>query len=257
MKKIISHLTLMLLLMAATCSTAMAQRYHRPYSYRSHSSSYGRAMRGLHAVETAADYVMLGSMLNGIDDYTGLRLGFNSASLRASGFDDATTDNIPAVNLGIVFGWYLGRQSALSIEPGFFYSMKGGKLSEHIGQSGSHGSFSTTKFTTHSFELPVVLKAHLPIAPAVNIEPFAGAFMAFGFGGTTTLPDGEKYDTYDDRYLEDFDAGFRLGVGLSAGNAYFEAAYDLGLVNLCDRYEFDRHEALRSSTWSFNIGINF
>ena len=261
MKKILTRLTLMLLLAAGFCTTASAQRYGRSYSHRGHSygSSYGRALRGLRAVETAADYYFLGSLLNGIDDYTGIRVGLNAASLRASSFDDASTDIIPAFNLGIVFGWYLGN-SPLSIEPGFYYSMKGGKLNEMLDTRSfvsGHPFGETTKFTMHSFETPVVLKLHLPVAPAVSIDPFAGAFMSFGFAGTTTLDNGDKYSTFDDRYLEDFDAGLRFGVGISALNAYFEAAYDLGLVNLCDPYEFDHHEALRSSTWSFNIGINF
>ena len=214
-------------------------------------------MRGLHAVETAADYAILGSVLHNIDDYTGFRIGYNSASLHASGFDATQGDNIPAFNLGIVFGWYLGNTD-LALEPGLYYSMKGGNLNELYDSNFSkkHG-LSTTEFTMHSFEVPLVLKMHLPIASGVGIEPFAGAFMSFGFAGTTTLDNGDEYDTFDDRFLEDFDAGFRFGAGLSINNLYFEAAYDLGLVNLCDSYEFDRHEALRSRTWSFNIGINF
>lgn len=261
MKKLFSLFALAMLLIASPATQAIAQhRHHRPTSHHYHRSGYSRAMRGLDAIETAADYALLGTFLNGVDDYTGLRFGYNSASLHATGFDgllaNATTDNIPALNLGIVFGWYLGH-SSLSLEPGLFYSMKGGKLREHLELDGKKYVVEETKFTMHSFEVPCVLKANLPLAPGLQLQPFAGAFMSFGFAGTTTYDDGDKYDTFDDSIFDDFDAGFRFGAGLAARNLYFEAAYDLGLVNLCNPYTFDHGDRLRSRTWSFNFGFNF
>ena len=253
MKKIFSPMALAILFLASLAAPAVAQHY-RPHSHHYyHRSNYSRAMRGLDAIETAADYALLGTMLSKIDDYSGLRFGYNSASLKCS--DAASTDNIPAFNAGIVFGWYLGR-SPFSIEPGLFYAMKGGKVYESNGLDRLVGR-DMTKYTMHSFETPVVLKAHLPMAPHVSLQPFAGAFMSFGFAGTTTYSDGDKYDTFDDNVLDDFDAGFRFGSGLAIGNAYFEAAYDLGLVNLCNTYTFGYNPSLRSRTWSFNIGFNF
>lgn len=255
MKKTIIRLTLMLLLMAGFGASAVAQYRHSGHYHTSYRPSRThRILETLDAVEHVADYAMMGAMLSRIDDYTGIRIGYNSASLHASGFDDTPADDIPAFNLGIVFGWYLGH-SNFSLEPGVFYSMKGGHLNEYLTAGGR--DFSSTKYTMHSFEVPLVVKAHLPLGPGASLQPFAGAFMSFGFAGTTTANNGEKYDTFDDRILEDFDAGFRLGSGLSVGNLYFEAAYDLGLLNLCEPYSFDRREALRSRTWSFNIGLNF
>lgn len=261
MKKIFMRTALILMLLSICFGQeAMAQRHHysRPARSYHHHSTTGNVLRGLEAAETVYEYAMLGTFLNHIDDYTGLRLGYNSASLRASGFDDATTDPISGLNLGIVFGWYLGH-SPLSIEPGLYYSMKGGKLREHeLAVGGSHHyDIYDTKFTMHSFELPVVIKAHLPLAPATLLQPFAGAFMSFGFAGTTTYSDGEKYDTFDDGILEDFDAGLRFGAGLAVDHFYLEAAYDLGLINLCDSYVWGSHPQLRSNTWSFSIGFNF
>lgn len=264
MKKVFAR-TVLILMLLSICfgQEAMAQRHHysrpgRPaHSYRHHSTT-DNVLRGMEAAETVYEYAMLGTFLNSIDDYTGLRLGYNSASLRASGFDDATTDPISGINLGIVFGWYLGH-SPLSLEPGLYYSMKGGKLRERLSYSRNSQSYAIddTKLTMHSFEIPFVLKAHLPIAPASSLQPFAGAFMSFGFAGTTTYDDGDKYDTFDDGILEDFDAGLRFGAGLSVDHFYLEAAYDLGLVNLCDSYVWGNHPQLRSNTWSFSVGFNF
>lgn len=259
MKRLISSVSLVLalLLSSGLCSTASAQRAYRhvPSHHYSHHSRTDNILRGLDAVETAAQYAMIGSMLAKIDDYTGIRVGYNSATLRVSDFD-AVKDPIHGVNLGIVFGWYLGH-SCVAIEPGFYYSMKGGKLREYM-TTGHHSGYDAydTKLTMHSFEIPLNFKAHLHVAPGTWLQPFAGPFISFGFAGTATF-DGEKYDTFDDGVLEDFDAGLRFGSGLQLGRIYFEAAYDLGLLNLCDRYTFDHSEALRSRTWSFSIGYNF
>lgn len=252
MKKIITRLTLLLLLAAVICPEVSAQRYYHP----GYHSRTGRVMRGLGAVETAYDYAMMGRYLNGISDYTGVRIGYNSASLRASGFDyTVDAESVPGLDVGIVFGWYLGR-SPMSIEPGLFYAKKGGKLQELIPVGSLVNVSAQQSYSMHTFELPLVFKYHAPIAPNASLQPFAGAFMAFGFAGT--YKDGRsEYDIYDDRVLEDFDAGLRFGVGLSAGHVYLEAAYDLGLCDLCDGSTFPRKNDIRSRTWSFNIGYNF
>lgn len=245
MKKTLIRFAALLLLALIVCPSAMAQYRHRPHSY--HYSRSGRVLRSLDAVETVADYAILGSFLNGIDDYTGFRIGYNAASLRADGFDNnSTTEAISGLNLGFVFGWYLGH-TPLAIEPGIFYSMKGGKM-----LSGK----VEDKYTMHSFELPVVFKYNIYVGPNVAIQPFAGGFLSFAFAGTTSF-DGDEFDTLDDHILEDTDAGLRFGIGLSADRLYLEAAYDLGLVDLCHPYEFNRREDLRSNTLSVSVGVNF
>lgn len=255
MKKLLSRFAALLLLAIVVCPSAMGQYRYRPHSHHYHSRS-GRVLRALDAAETVADYAILGTMLHNISDYTGFRIGYNSASLRASGFDgDISTEAIPALNLGFVFGWDLGH-TGLMLEPGFYYSMKGGKLNGYSG----HNLRIEEKYTMHSFEIPLVLKYDVFLSPHAALQPFAGAFMSFGFAGTTTFdtPTIEaEYDTFDDHILEDLDAGLRFGIGLSVDNLYLEAAYDLGLTDLCDSYEFSRREDLRSSTWSFSIGVNF
>lgn len=268
MRNLFSRIALLLLLLGAG-STAMAQyRGQRPAPRSYHSSRTDKVLRGLDAVETVAEYAVLGNMLHKIADYTGLRLGLNSATLRV---DDSNCkgESIMGADLGIVFGWYLGRSHVFSIEPGFYYSMKGGRMStnynlpsydDFIGGNTQHKAIThheDVKMTMHTFELPVVLKGHLPIAPMTTFQPFAGLFAGFGFAGTSSFNAGnstEKYDTYDDGVLEDFDAGVRFGLGLSAGHIYLEAAYDYGLINLDNNfYDFDIH----SKTWSFNVGFNF
>ena len=260
MNKYITRLFALLLFATIFIPSADAQRRYRYYTPRRHYySTSDRVLRSLDAVETAIDYAILGSWIHRIDDYTGVRLGLNSATLRASGsgFDDPSTHGILGANVGLVFGWYLGK-SPVSIEPGIYYSMKGGRLTERYPITGSKGySIDETKFTMHSFEIPVVFKYAIPLEKGIAIEPFAGTFMSFGFDGTTTLNNGDKHETFEDGYLEDFDAGLRFGVGLAIDHVCFEAAYDLGLVNQCDSYIYGRNAELRTNTWSFSIGYNF
>lgn len=238
-----------LLLMVGCCSQFASAQYYHPRPHYHHSRT-GSVLRGLDAVETAVDYGLLGYSMHRLDDYTGLRIGYNSASLKAKGLNHPATDDIGAMDLGLVFGWYVGR-NGLIFEPGLYYSMKGGALSNPGGEY---------EFTMHSFELPLVLKYNIPLVEDVNLQPFVGAFMSFGFAGTATYDDllgYEEYDTFDDGVLEDFDAGLRFGAGLSIDRFYAEVAYDLGLVNLCERGWFDHGDALRSRTLSINVGINF
>lgn len=264
MKKFFLRALLVLLVIMAGNDNLMAQRRHYSAPRRHHSVT-GDILRGLDAADRIADYAMTGVMLHKLDDYTGIRFGLNSASLRASGFDGADTDNIVGADLGFVFGWYLGH-SPFIIEPGIFYSMKGGKLAYDIDVPNIANASQSLKMKMHNFEIPVVLKAGLPLGPHSQIEPFIGPFLSFGFAGTTTETtsgsignlhnrETEDYDTFDD-YLDDFDAGLRLGAGICVGHFYLEAAYDIGFVNLCDD-NWEHRNSLNSRTWSFNIGYNF
>lgn len=244
-----SALILTLLIAFGMNDTALAQQSHGNPRGSSHYSRTGNVLRGLETVERMAEYAMLGNRLSKLDDYTGIRLGYNSASLRAAGFIDAYSESIPGANVGIVFGWFLGK-SPVSIEPGVFYSMKGGKLCERALNS-------DTKYTMHSFEVPVVFKLNQPISSQAMLQPFVGGFMSFGFAGTTTVPGENKYDTFDNGVFEDLDAGLRFGLGITAKPLYFEVAYDLGLLNLCDRGWFADVASMKTRTWSFDIGFNF
>lgn len=264
MKKTITRLVLLCALLGMCFSgTVMAQRYHsRPvprHSYR--GDGFLRALDGAERVGRAA---LFGAFLHGLDDYTGIRVGYNAASLRTDmGHNNFNSDFTSGVNVGFVFGWHLGR-SPLIIEPGIYYSMKGGKLSGKF----NDGTRYTNDISMHSVEIPVVLKAQLPLSPDnyVNLQPFFGGFLSFGFAGTTKYDDQlygrEKYDTYGDNLFCTTDAGLRMGAGLLVGNVYVEMAYDLGLVNLpnsgYDLMGFDDYsDTMRSNTLSFSVGFNF
>lgn len=266
MKKLFLRLGLLCILFSMSFNDiAVAQHhYSRPY-HRSHYRGGGDGVyRAIRTAESIGHAALFGSFLHGLDDYTGIRIGYNAASLRT----DLRNSNVnsqfsPGVNVGVVFGWRLGK-TPLIIEPGVYYSMKGGELKGRFNDGVNYNN----DISMHSIEIPLVLKCQLPLTPDnyVNMQPFFGGFLSFGFAGTTKYEEGssyrDKYDTYDDDLFGTTDAGLRMGVGINAGRAYFEFAYDLGLVNLPNSgyglMDFDDYsDSMRSNTLSFNVGFNF
>lgn len=278
MKKMITRLVLLCTFLGLSFSNvAMAQRYHSRPVPRHHYHSDG-FLRALDGAERVGRVALFGAFLHGLDDYTGIRVGYNAASLRTDlKYSNVTSEFAPGVNVGIVFGWHLGH-SPMIIEPGIYYSMKGGKLKGRF----DDGATYTNDISMHSVEIPLVLKAQLPLSPDnyVSLQPFFGGFLSFGFAGTTKYEEDveklnhngnyfnniyEKYDTYGDDLFCTTDAGLRMGVGLNVGQAYLEVAYDLGLVNL-PNYEYESYklmgfnnysDSMRSNTLSFSVGFNF
>ena len=269
MKKFFTTLTALAVLFGMSYSTSLSAQHRshhqsRP-SYHHHSSSGDGFHHAMRAVDDIASAAMLGTMLHGFDDYTGIRLGYNAASLRTDlKYANVTSDFTSGINVGFVFGWHLG-PTPLMIEPGVFYSMKGGNLSGRF----TNGDRFTNDISMHSIELPLVLKCQIPLSPDnyIQLQPFFGGFVSFGFAGTTKYNEDPNYyqkcDTFEDRIgFGSCDAGLRMGGGLQVGQFYLECAYDLGLVNLpnhdYDFMEYDNFDdTVRSNTISFNIGFNF
>ena len=120
MKKTITRISAVLILLAVGITSVMAQpsRHHHRAGYRSDGF-----IRGVRDVHTVASTAMLGYGIASLDDYTGIRFGYNAASLRTDGFDDVSSDVQSGASVGIVFGWYLGK-TPIIIEPGLYYSFK-------------------------------------------------------------------------------------------------------------------------------------
>lgn len=264
MKNLLSRLTLLTLLVCMSIPATLDAQYRhgRPQTRRNYNSGddFYRAVRTAEAVGHAA---MFGAFLHHLDDYTGFRLGYNAASLRTDlRYSNPTSDFTSGINVGFVFGWNI-KKSPVIIEPGVYYSMKGGKIS---GTNSNVGQY-TNDITMHSIEIPLVVKYEIPLTQDhyVNLQPFFGGFLSFGFAGENKYEDGygrDTFKTYGENFFCTTDAGLRMGAGLSAGHFYFEIAYDLGLVNLPERnyglMDFDDFsDSMRSNTLSINVGVNF
>ena len=259
MKKTITRISAVLILLAVGITSVIAQpsRHHHRAGYRSDGF-----IRGVRDVHTVASTAMLGYGIASLDDYTGIRFGYNAASLRTDGFDDVSSDVQSGASVGIVFGWYLGK-TPIIIEPGLYYSFKGGKLDGWDVRN--QNTRTRLKTNMHMFEIPLVFKYEVQYHNAgVCLHPFFGGFLAFGIGGKTKSNVEPSWDTFSDGegQLCRTDAGFRLGCGLGVDHFFLELAYDIGLVNLANDYYnyfyFDSYDsAIRSNTISFSLGFNF
>jgi len=199
-------------------------------------------------------------------DYTGIRVGCNAASLSCSGFSgyDLDRECNAGFAAGIVFGWYLGHTPFI-IEPGLYYSMKGGTVKGSYHSKDDRYSFSSDA-TMHTFEIPLVLKYEIQFHNAgICLHPFFGGFVSWGCGGTTKQQtDGysDSFDTFGDKGLNRTDAGLRTGIGMGIDHFFVEMAYDCGLVNLADNYTFNNPELgynnkVNTNTLTFSVGFNF
>lgn len=260
MKKITSHISILLMILAMGLTTSLSAQHRRHGG--SYSNSGTAILRGLQTAESIARVGIMGASISKLDDYTGIRFGYNAAALRAEGFSgsDLSSSTQSGLNVGIVWGWYLGN-SPFIIEPGLYYSFKGGDLQGYDGPQ-SHDRYSV-KTNMHTLEIPLVFKYEVQCRNlGACLQPFFGGFLSVGLGGKTK--DSyyrEKFDTYD-HCMDRTDAGLRMGCGLGMGHFFLEAAYDCGLVNLAsDSYEFFNYDnfsdGLRSNTFSIGIGFNF
>ena len=262
MKKTITRISAVLILLAVGITSVIAQpsRHHHRAGYRSDGF-----IRGVRDVHTVASTAMLGYGIASLDDYTGIRFGYNAASLRTDGFDDVSSDVQSGASVGIVFGWYLGK-TPIIIEPGLYYSYKGGKLDGH--DRNYEMMRTRLKTNMHMFEIPLVFKYEVQYHNAgVCLHPFFGGFLAFGIGGKTKSVEGgytDSWYTFSDGegQLGRTDAGLRMGCGLGVDHFFVELAYDCGLVNLAsDQYNYfsfnNYDSAIRSNTISFSLGFNF
>lgn len=267
MKQNITKVSILLLLFAFGLNNTISAQRTSNARPQSHYSSDG-ILHTIRTVEGIVETAYLTQRLQKLDDYTGLRLGFNSASFRLSGFGSANLDAKAkaGVDLGVVFGWNLGK-SNFAIEPGIYYSMKGGKL---IGRNLGYNDldYSTIKTTMHVLEIPLVCKYSIRLEgeDAAIIQPFLGGFLSFGMAGKSKdYGNRESYETFGPStdQFDSVDAGLRGGVGVLFGHLYLEAAYDLGLVNLPNNnyrnwgYDNGFDDAIHSTCLSINVGFNF
>ncbi|MBO7610107.1 MAG: PorT family protein [Muribaculaceae bacterium] len=180
--------------------------------------------------------------------YYGLRLGLNAGSVRsdAPALDGSSLKT--GLNIGVAVGTQLSRYTPIFLESGLYFSQKGGK-SNNIAENG--GKFT---YDLGYMELPILLKYKHFTRTGLSIEPFAGPFLACGISGDIKdYGERQAFSSYSNGYFNRFDAGIKLGCGVSYGIGYAEVAYDIGLANVGQDTFDDTH----TGCLTINIGVNF
>ena len=182
------------------------------------------------------------------DTYSGVRFGLGLATVNSdSPYLDGNEVKTGFYG-GLAFGVSMSYNTPIFFETGVYFSQKGGK-SEYDGN----------KFTYNLdyVEFPVVFKYKAPVADKVTIEPFAGGFLSCGVGGKIKdYQNRAAYSSFSNEYYDNFrrfDAGLRIGCGLSVDQFYVEAAYDFGLANVGKNDFEDTH----TGAANISVGFNF
>ncbi len=192
------------------------------------------------------------------NSYFGLRFGLNVPTLRYKGTGGvAQTNPLPRFHVGLVWGHKLGDGLPFFFETGLVYTEKGTeiKATEETG---------LTKSILRYMEVPITLKYKLETnVDDLVVQPFFGGFLAYGIGGETKDYDKrEKHSPFGSDRYKSFDAGIRLGCGLSFQNFYFEMGYDIGLFNVAgkhySKYSYDSFDGhIRSGNFFMSLGVDF
>lgn len=178
----------------------------------------------------------------GTEQYYGLRLGLNIASINSDVVDE-DMDSRTGLAVGATYGIQLANSTPIWLELGAMYSEKGGQ--RHI-----NGSDIKTRLCY--LQLPIVLKYSFDIYDDLYLQPLLGGYLAVGVGGKTKNY-GTRESTDSFSKLNRFDGGLRVGCGLEYQMLYAELGFDFGLANISK----DDFNTARNQSFFINIGVNF
>lgn len=174
----------------------------------------------------------------------GVLVGVNLANLTVdTGGPSVNFDSRKALVAGVFA--VLPVAPRLAIEPGVFYSSQGAKINgEAFGTSGT--------IKLNYVQVPVLVRAGVPLAPAVSLRLFGGP--SFGFRQSAKVrAEGTDEDIKED--VESFDAGFVFGAGLDVAHFLVDARYTLGLRNAAK--DPDEGESVKNRVFAIMAGFRF
>lgn len=177
------------------------------------------------------------------EHYYGLRLGLNVASL-SSDMADMDMNSRAGLAIGGVYGIQLANSMPIWLEPGLYYSEKGGRTHD------INGNRVTCRLSY--LEVPVVVKYALDVADDFYVTPFLGGYVALGIGGKVKeYGPQHSYSSYNN--VNRPDAGLRIGCGAEFMMVYAEIGFDFGLANISK----DDFKRVRNQAFFINVGVDF
>lgn len=176
----------------------------------------------------------------------GPKVGFLSSTPAG---DDVPADieSISGFTGGIFLKYSTG--NVFAIQPEILYTRKGGYYSE--------GLFSY-ELNVDYLEIPLLLKAQIPVGEAVFPFLYVGPYAAF------ELNNREQGDFFFVDYestaaIRDFDAGAVLGAGLDVELEKFflgfDARYGIGMVNIYEPDDDGDQADIKNRSLSFMVGL--
>jgi hypothetical protein len=188
------------------------------------------------------------SMLHAQTIKTGIQAGVNFSKLSGSADGESTTTGtLTGFHVGGVLDIDLG---AVSIQPGLFYSSKGGKESYNETETFNGVTVSAigyAKVKLDYLELPVNILYNIPVNSG-KVFLGGGPYAGYGIsgktkydltasgGGSSASESGEddiKFGSDGDFKSTDFGINFTAGFRMNSGFA-ISAGYGLGLTNIAN-----------------------
>jgi hypothetical protein len=196
----------------------------------------------------------------------GIEGGLNLAKQSSGG--SGSTGNLTAFHAGVLVDLKL---DAVTIEPGLFYSVKGGKYDAATTISDGTTTYSAStsaKLTLNYLELPVNVLYNIPVAGSGHLFVGGGPYAAYGLsgkmkysasasgGGNSQSQAGEQNVSFGsgaDQYKAlDFGINFKGGYRFSNG-LQLSVGYGLGLANLSN----DNQSSVKNNVFRASLGYFF
>lgn len=129
----------------------------------------------------------------------------------------------------------------LALQTGLFFTNKGAKAEGDVSLGDTDLVNGEATMNANFLQLPIHIAYKIDVMPGTRVVLHAGPYIAYGIGGKTkfevssgSTSASEKYDTFGNDGLKEFDAGLGLGVGAEFGPILLDLGWDMGLANLGD-----------------------
>lgn len=199
----------------------------------------------------------------------GIEGGLNLAKMSSSGSDGSqSTSNLTGFHAGVVLDYDFG---TISLQPGLFYSVKGGKFDATQSMSVGSETYTSTahaQVSLNYLELPVNVVYKVPVGEGTHFFIGAGPYVGYGLsgkvkyngsssgGGSSATESGEQnisFGSNTDQYKAldfgaNFTGGFRFGNGLQLG-----VSYGLGLSNISN----ESGSSTKNNVFRASVGFFF
>lgn len=168
----------------------------------------------------AAIFLTVVTNSNAQDRHFGIKGGAAAYQLTSEfGGASSTSDPKTGFAAGIFGDFPINR--ILSIQPEVVFVQKGGEESSE--------SIGTSSVTLNYVDVPLLLKINAPLdgnfKPYIFGGPYAGYLVdasSESGGGSTEL----------NEFMEDFNYGLKVGVGINLGKIVIDARYDMGIADI-------------------------
>lgn len=198
--------------------------------------------------------------------YFGIRFGMNVSQVMFYGPDVDNSSRL-GLNGGIVAGFMLAKTAPIFLETGLLYQGKGAYI--------NGGKKNEITIRQHFLEIPILFKYKIQTnVDNLKIQPFLGGFIAIGLGGETRFYHADpqfypvdergryKRGTFSDGAFRAFDAGLKMGCGMSYRNLYVELSYTIGIMNAAQKefndFGFDNFDnSIHNGNFAITLGLDF